>query len=379
MAGREFGAHPPSFWQYERPDLLANHWLETLDLAWQPDPALRAAGGAPWTTAKNNAWNAILGEIEELQQLMQDDRDRYLAEIEMQADNGPDYIVAFICANAVRFPWTLELIDCGLAIGNIAYSYYKAHFKRVRPSFLCPGLAPPFGPPGHPSFPSGHSFLGHLMALLLLEIPGISQRYGMFDLPPRPPPPPPPPSPPYPGLPGKKVEPYPTVQISQSNPAADPAVITLETPGLTSHGLSGDEPIAFWSTDPNPNNNTLPPQITAGMTYYVLDAPTPDTFRIRDGNGVAIPATINGTAYTDLNPLLGRGEINSPLLWLSQRLAKNRERLGVHYTSDSMGSRHLAARLWRALLHERDMTQKIVCPTLLSVITHAKAEWPTKW
>ena len=37
---------------------------------------------------------------------MQDDRDRYLAEIEMQADNGPDYIVAFICANAVRFPWT---------------------------------------------------------------------------------------------------------------------------------------------------------------------------------------------------------------------------------------------------------------------------------
>ena len=104
------------------------------------------------------------------------------AEIELQADNGPDYIVAFIGANVARFPWTIELIDCGLSIGNIAYSYYKAHFKRVRPSFLCPGLAPPFGPPGHPSFPSGHSFLGHLMALLLLEIPGIWQRFGMFDV-----------------------------------------------------------------------------------------------------------------------------------------------------------------------------------------------------
>jgi membrane-associated phospholipid phosphatase len=377
MAGREFGAHRPQLWQFDRPALLTDHWLDDWDLAWQPDPALRAAGGAPWTTAKNNAWNRILGEIVELQQLMQDDRERYLAEIEMQADNGPDYVVAFIGANAVRFPWTLELIDCGIAIGNIAYSYYKAHFKRVRPSFLCPGLAPPFGPPGHPSFPSGHSFLGHLMVLLLLEIPGIAQRYGMFDPPPRPPPPPPPLSPPYPGLPGKAVEPYPTVQISRSNPLANPAVITLKSPGLTSHGLSGGEPIAFWSTDPTVN--TLPPQITAGTTYYVLPAGlTTDAFQIRNAAGVAIQATTNGTAYTNLNPLMGRSEVNSPLLWLSQRLAKNRERLGVHYISDSMGSRHLAARLWRALLHEKETT-RIVCPTLESVIGHAKAEWPTKW
>src|SRR6516164_182229 len=378
MAGREFGGQP-KLWQFPRRKLLAKGWLEPRDLAWQPDPELRPAGGNDWTAAKNNAWSTIQAEIAELQQLMQDDRDRYLAEIELQADNGPDYMMAFIGAHIDRFPWTIELIDCGLAIGNIAYSYYKAHFKRVRPSFLCPGLTPPFGPPGHPSFPSGHSFLGHLMALLLLEVPGILQRYGMFDPPPRPPPPPPPPPPPYPGIPGKKVEPYPTVKISQSNPAANPAVITLDSPGLSSHGLSGGEPIAFWSTDPDPNNNTLPPEITAGTTYYILDAPTTDTFRIRDANGVPIQASNDGTAYTNLNPLMGRGEINSPLLWLAQRLAKNRERLGVHYISDSMGSRHLAARLWRALLHENDKTKKIVCPTLESVIGHAKAEWPTKW
>jgi hypothetical protein len=382
MAGREFGKHRRKFWRFDRDDLLANHWLDPLDLAWQPDPKLR--GTANWQQAKDDAWSVILGEIEELQQLMQDDRDRYLAEIEMQADNGPDYIVAFIQANSVRFPWTLELIDCGLAIGNIAYSYYKAYFKRVRPSFLCPGLAPPFGPPGHPSFPSGHSFLGHLMALLLLEVPGIAQRYGMFDLPPRPPPPPPPAQPPYPGLPGKKVEPYPPVQISKGNPAT----ITLKSSGLTSHGLGGGESIAFWSTDPDPNNTTLPPEISPGPTdghpgtiYYVRNVNlTTDTFQISDTlGGTAVKASVDGTAYTSLNPLMGRGEINSPLLWLSQRLAKNRERLGVHYMSDSMGSRHLAARLWRALLHERITANRIVCPTLETVINHAKAEWPTKW
>ena len=76
---------------------------------------------------------------------------------------------------------------------------------------------------------------------------------------------------------------------------------------------------------------------------------------------------------------MGRGEINSPLLWLSQRLAKNRERLGVHYISDSMGSRHLAAALWRALLHEVDPDKRIICPTLETVLERAKAEWPTKW
>ena len=77
-------------------------------------------------------------------------------------------------------PWTIELINAGLAIGNVVYMYYKDHFKRVRPSFLCPGLVPPFGPPAHPAFPSGHSFLGHLIALFLLEIPAIAERYGIF-------------------------------------------------------------------------------------------------------------------------------------------------------------------------------------------------------
>jgi hypothetical protein len=279
MAAREFGGQY-SRWQKSRADLLSNGWLEDEDLKWQPDPGL--AGQAGWPGVKTNAWNRVRAEIEELQQLMQDDRERYLAEIDIQADGLADYFISFLEASEARRPWTIEYIGCGMALGNIAYMYYKQQFKRARPSVLCPGLIPPFGPPSHPSFPSGHSFLGHLIALMLLEIPAIRQRYGLFTV--------------FDGSPGKVI-------------------------------------------DPNP--------------------PTP----------AGAPPT---------NPLSGRDEIKSPLLWLSQRLAKNRERLGVHYSSDSSGSRHLAAAIWRALFHESDPNKIIDCPTLRSVLAKATAEWSTR-
>jgi hypothetical protein len=144
--------------------------------------------------------------------------------------------------------------------------FWKSEFKRVRPSLLCPGLVPPFGPPMHPAFPSGHSLLGHFIALLLLEIPAIADRFGVFK----------------PANPGKGQKP-----------------------------TKGD-----------------------------LD---------------------------------DESEIASPLFWLAQRLAKNRERLGVHYASDSMGSRHLAQGLWNAMLSKDEKT--ISSPTLEMVIRKARAEW----
>jgi hypothetical protein len=363
MAGREFGGHERKFWRLNRQELLDNNWLESLDLGWQPDPDLRAQGGNAWQQAKQNAWAVIRGEIEELQQLMQDDRDRYLAEIDVQADNGPDYIVAFVGAHIDRFPWTIELIDCGLSIGNIAYSFFKNAFRRVRPSFLCPGLAPPFGPPGHPSFPSGHSFLSHLMALLLLEVPGLQRRYGIFDLPQ--------PNQQPSGAPGKKVEPYPRVTMAKNS-----ASITVNAPGFVSTGLSGGEKVVFYPDDPT---KPLPPEITAETTYYVLPSNlTQMTFQVSaTSGGAVVTPSADGTGQVNLNPLMGRGAINSPLLWLSQRIAKGRERLGVHYMSDSMGSRHFAAAIWRALRHEKDPKKRIDCPTLDSVIRHARAEWST--
>ncbi|MBW7961015.1 hypothetical protein [Bradyrhizobium sp. BR 10261] len=374
MVAREFGGQPRQ-WQFGRADLLARNWLESLDLAWQPDPRLNpqdpnaypTATGPGWIAAKRAAFNSILGEIEQLQMLMQDDRDRYMAEIIEQADGSAGYITSFIDTSESRRPWTMELVNCGYAIGNVAYFYYKQQFRRVRPSTLCPGLAPPFGPPAHPSFTSGHSFIGHFVALLLLEIPALRQRYGMFVAP-------------YDGKPGQVVDPYPAVTISLANPA----VVTLSV--LTAHGLNAGDPITF---QPIPGGQPLPAPLASGTTYYVLAAGlTANSFEIAatlngapigtGGGGPLAPPPPVPALIPSANPLMGRGELTSPLLWLGERLAKNRERLGVHYASDSAGSRHIAAGIWRALLHDTT-TSRINCPTLSSVLAHATAEWPTKW
>ena len=156
---------------HDRANLIAHNFAEANDFAWHPDQDIDGAGDI--VTQRRNAFGRITSEIIELQMLMQDDRERYLDETEAQADGVPDYFLHFIGASAARHPWTIELISCGLAISNIVYMYYKAHFKRVRPSLLCPGLIPPFGPPAHPAFPSGHSTASHLIALLLLEIPAL--------------------------------------------------------------------------------------------------------------------------------------------------------------------------------------------------------------
>jgi hypothetical protein len=167
---------------------------------------------------------------------------------------------------------------------------------------------PPFGPPHHPSFPSGHSFLGHFIGLLLLEIPEIAKTFGEIV-------PPLPPGPPVPA----------------------------------------------------PAPGTPPPT-----------------------RGQAALKNVMNTAIV----------FNGPLLWLGNRLGKNRERAGLHYPSDSSASRWLAGALWALLTTTvivpagTDPTtvkvpaakppnsttdvfvpDLINCPSLQRVLLLAKAEW----
>ncbi|MTH94760.1 phosphatase PAP2 family protein, partial [Roseibium sp. RKSG952] len=282
FAAREFGVQFEK-WHPKHIDYTGFNWLEPNDLIWWPgdpktvNPGDRAGGIDP--AKLKTAWDTIRSELELLKIYMEDDREKYLTEAERQADGQTLYYVHFIGADAIRHPWTMALIECGLAIGHVAYLGYKAHFRRVRPSVLRPGLTPPFGPPAHPSFPSGHSFLAHFIALFLLKIPGLYQRFGVSR--------------------AKKRH-------------LDDGVF--------------------------------------------LDRPQ----------------------WSDLS---GEAAINSPLLRVAGRVAVNRERIGLHYPSDSFAGRHLAAGIWDALMpDERKNTNydkgPIDCPTLEIVLDRAKAEWP---
>jgi len=275
-AAREF-AQQYDKWLFDEPALVAKMWLnDNVHLGWKNGPP-----------ANQIAW--IKRELDQMFEMMEDDRGRWLDEINGQADGLPAYMISFLRIDGERRPWTIELIRCGLAIGQIVYMIYKARFLRIRASTICPGLIPPFGPPRHPSFPSGHSFAGHFVALLLLEIPQVARIFG-----------------------------------------EDP-------PGL------------------------IPP--------------IPRTVRVRAGEQATLANVMSVNVF------------NGPLLWLADRMAKNRERAGLHYPSDSAASRWMAGAIWALLTKNNpaDATPPgapplgandlIVCPTLNQVLRMAKAEW----
>ena len=266
QAAREFaGQH--GRWAYTGLDrdalagqLVAAGWLdEASDLQW------RLLGDQSNAAA---AWQAIRLELGTLGDHMQDTRARYLNEAWAQADGIPGYFLHVLGIDRDSKPWTMQLIRCGLAIGNLAYMHYKSRFRRPRPSFLAPGLVPPFGPPRHPAFPSGHSFLGHFIALLLLEIDGVAQRFGV---------------------------------------------------GMDMNGNVGVQ-----------------------------------------------------TSFADIS---GNDPLGGVLFWLAERLGVSRERIGVHYPSDTRAGRHLAGGIWNALFNDNNAATRLVVPTLHLVLNRARAEW----
>jgi len=248
--------------------------------------AFEAAGPEVWAwrgkfNVKQNRWlgdpTAVDNELEELADLMRDDRMRYLEEAGVQSGQATPYFVHLMGFDPASKPWTMELMNCASAIGNLVKMQYKSHYRRVRPSFLCPGLTPPWGPPRHPAFPSGHSTVTHLTALFLLSVPGIAERFGIFD-------------------------------------------------------------------------RTAVPDSAGRM-------PRPSDF-------------IGATALK-----YGQDQ-SSPLLWLAWRVAKGRERLGLHYPSDSAAGRLLAALVWQAcLVAHKGQPQAVPVPKLLEVLDKARAEW----
>jgi len=275
MAAREFAGQHDRWSATDQKSRLANPvaakaWILASDLAWDVDPAKST------DEEKQAAWAAIQREINTLADLMRNERRAFLDEAWLQSDGIPAYFLHFLGIDRTSKPWTMELIRCGLSIGNLVYMHYKDHYRRVRPSVVCPGLVPPWGPPAHPAFPSGHSFLGHFIALLLLDVPGIALRFGVFE--------------------------------------------------------------------PASARKGRPPSI--------------DDF-IKGGRVVP---------YGE--------DMCCPLLWLAFRLARNRERIGVHYPSDSSASRWLARGIHEAIrTGDADPEKGIDLPALRLVRARAESEW----
>lgn len=280
MAAREFAAERNSnHWRAVEPGRQAPGGLQALveddeDLiGWRMDAVCGGSGSSPVTA--DRAWLFIQQELTVLVDLMRDDRMRYLPEVSLQSAHIVPYYVHLMGIDPASKPWTMELMNCATAIANLTKMQYKSMYRRVRPSFLCPGLTPPWGPPQHPAFPSGHAMVAHLVALFLLSVPGIAQRFGVFDEP---------------------------TGIGRPPTRAD-----FEGPKAKRYGE----------------------------------------------------------------------DQKSPLLWLAWRVAKGRERLGVHYPSDSAASRKLAAGLWdRCVLRDDKDPERLSLPTLHKVLAMAGAEWP---
>lgn len=254
VAAREFAMQSERWLAHREPacDFQVAFEADTSILAWRRE------------------WSAIQVELTELADLMRDDRLRYLEELALQSIQMVPYFVHLMNFDPATKPWTMELMNCATAIGNLVKMQYKSVYRRVRPSTLCPGLTPPWGPPRHPAFPSGHSTVAHLIALFLLSVPGIAQRFGIFGA-----------------------------------------------------GLKAESP-QFW---------------------------------------------------THLQQPYGSDE-KSPLLWLAWRIARGRERLGLHYRTDSAAGRRLAALVWAACTEQPKAPPFIDVPALRDVLQRACVEWP---
>jgi hypothetical protein len=271
MVAREFASASDS-WLAKHKDKDSSQ--SALQLEFERDGSL-----LEWHVAgkvkKKDAWIAINRELNDLIDLMRDDRMRYLAELGVQSSQIIPFFVHLMRFDPAQKPWTMELMNCASSIGNLVKMQYKSHYLRVRPSTLCPGLVPPWGPAQHPSFPSGHSTVVHLTALLLLSVPGIAQRFGIY--------------------------------ADQAHHGRQPTLTDFDSTSTTAKAYGKDQ--------------------------------------------------------------------RSPLLWLAWRIAKGRERMGVHYKSDSAAGRWLAALVWDSCLHPSKGVS-INVPTLHNVLRKAQAEWP---
>ena len=72
------------------------------------------------------------------------------------------------------------------------------------------------------------------------------------------------------------------------------------------------------------------------------------------------------------SPTTGLSIYKEQLKWLAKRVATNRERAGLHYPSDSLGGRFLAAEIFDTMLK---INHNNLYSIFYQALQDAKAEW----
>ncbi len=111
-------------------------------------------------------------EIEDLKSKQADNLELEvrIPEIMEEADNVSPKIFRSLMFNANSHPRTAEIVTAMVIAGRPMVMHFKEKFARARPCQLDSEIFPLLDVPGHPAYPSGHSFQMHLIAHSLSEI-----------------------------------------------------------------------------------------------------------------------------------------------------------------------------------------------------------------
>jgi hypothetical protein len=102
-------------------------------------------------------------ELEELLTMRDNERDGLMSEIIKQDACYHEYFIRLLGMTERTHPKTYVVLKIAARVGEMAAAEFKYRSKRLRPSQIIPALLPPV-PFDHPSYPSGHALLAHLMA-----------------------------------------------------------------------------------------------------------------------------------------------------------------------------------------------------------------------
>lgn len=134
------------------------------------------SGSVDWQNIQLRHWSQTEGyksDADEIQQLAiaaSTERLDALGEILSQAAEFISHFMNLMTAQPTAYPATLRVLNAASLVALFMQMRWKAHYKRPRPTHLCPALMPPIVAPGHASYPSGHATQSHLMALCMADV-----------------------------------------------------------------------------------------------------------------------------------------------------------------------------------------------------------------